>query len=124
MAEGGPNGPTGGPAPTPEVRPRGSSRAFLIYNGLRLGLLAAALGLGWLAGLRGVVLLIVGLAVSGVASWFLLTRQRIAMGEAVELTVARNRDRLAAMTAAEDEYADSLEAAKSSEDPTSSPTTS
>jgi hypothetical protein len=91
-------------------RPRGASRAFLAYNGLRLGLLALCLGIGWLATLRGVVLLVAALAVSGVLSWFLLRRQREAMGMAVEQTVTRSRlrEQLAARVKAEDEYADSI----------------
>jgi hypothetical protein len=85
-----------------------ASRAFLAYNVLRLGLLAACLGVGWLAGLRSVLLIVVALFVSGVLSWFLLRRQREALGLEVERTVERSRVRLAARTVAEDEYVDAL----------------
>jgi hypothetical protein len=79
-----------------------------VYNLYRLGLLAAALGIGWLVGLRRLVLIVVALAVSGALSWFLLRSQRIAMGMAIEATVERSRvmTRLADRTAAEDAYVD------------------
>jgi hypothetical protein len=87
---------------------RGASRAFLVYNVLRLGLLVACVGLGWLATLRGPLLIVVALAVSGALSWFLLRPQRVAMGMAVEQTVERSRARMS-RTEAEDAYVDSLE---------------
>jgi hypothetical protein len=71
-------------------------------------LLVGCLGIGWLAGLRGVGLIVASLLVSGVLSWFLLRRQRIGMGVAVEQTVARSRARLAERTAREDAYVDAL----------------
>jgi Protein of unknown function (DUF4229) len=79
-----------------------------VYNLYRLGLLAAALGIGWLVGLRGLVLIVAALAVSGALSWFLLRSQRIEMGRAIEATVERSRvmTRLADRTAAEDAYVD------------------
>jgi hypothetical protein len=87
---------------------RGASRSFIVYNLYRLGLLAACLGIGWLARLRGLILIVVALAVSGALSWFLLRSQRIAMGMAIEATVERSRvmTRLADRTAAEDAYVD------------------
>jgi hypothetical protein len=83
----------------------------LVYNLWRLGLLVVCLGLGWLAGLRGAALIVAALLVSGLLSWFLLQRQRVAMGMAVERTVERGRVRMAARTAAEDAYADAVAAA-------------
>jgi hypothetical protein len=74
----------------------------LTYNLLRLGLLVACLGLGWLAGLRSFLLIVVALLVSGVLSWFWLRPQREAMGRAVEQSVERSRHRIAARAAAED----------------------
>jgi Protein of unknown function (DUF4229) len=93
--------------------PRSASRAVLIYNVYRLALLAVCLGIGWLATLRGVVLIVAALAVSGVLSWFLLRRQRMAMGMAVERTVERSRvrARIAQRTADEDAYVDTVIAA-------------
>jgi hypothetical protein len=87
---------------------RGASRAVLIYNVWRLGLLAVCLGIGWLIGLPTLPLIVTALLVSGVLSWFLLRRQRMAMGEAVERTVARGQARMAARAAAEDGYVDSV----------------
>lgn len=93
--------PLGNQAPSP-------ARALLSYNLLRLVLLAACLGVGYLAGLRGLLLIIAALLVSGVLSWFLLARQRVSMGVAIERSVERGRARMAARTAAEDAYADEL----------------
>jgi Protein of unknown function (DUF4229) len=102
-------------------RPRGASRAFLSYNLMRLGLLLAALGVGWLASLRGLVLLVSALAVSGLLSWFLLGRQRVAFGMAVEQSVTRSRlrDQLTARVVAEDAYAEAVHAAAKGEEPPS-----
>jgi Protein of unknown function (DUF4229) len=112
-----PNGTTsgvrrnlGGVARSGSESGRTASQAVLIYNVCRLGLLGLCLGLGWLATLRGVLLIVVALAVSGAISWFALRPQRIAMGLAVERTVERSRvhSKLAERTAAEDAYVDSL----------------
>jgi hypothetical protein len=90
----------------------GAGRAVLTYNVYRLGLLAVCLGIGWLIGLPALVLIVSALFVSGVLSWFLLRRQREAMGVAVEATVARGQAKMAARTAAEDGYVDAVEAAQ------------
>jgi Protein of unknown function (DUF4229) len=94
-------------ATPPPDRPR-DGRAVAVYNLWRLGLLAGCLALGWVAGLRGALLLFVALLVSGVLSWFLLARQRVAMGTAVEHAVDRTRRRLRARAQAEDAYVDRL----------------
>jgi hypothetical protein len=94
--------------PPIEDRSTGSARALLSYNLLRAALLAGCLGIGWLAGLRGLWLIIVALLASGVLSFFLLAGQRVRMGIAIEQSVVRGRARMAARTAAEDEYADEL----------------
>jgi uncharacterized protein DUF4229 len=90
------------------------SRAVLTYNVYRLGLLLACLGIGWLIGLPFLALVVGALFVSGVLSWFLLRRQREAMGLAVERTVARGQARMAARASAEDGYVDSVLAAQES----------
>jgi Protein of unknown function (DUF4229) len=87
---------------------RPATRAFLTYNVARLGLLAVCLGLGALAGLRGLLLVAAALVVSGILSWFLLARQRIALGAAVEQAVARGRAKVTERTAAEDAYVDRM----------------
>lgn len=96
------------PASRPVTAPASPSKALLAYNALRALLLVVCIGLAYLAGLRGLLMIVVGLAVSGLLSWFLLARQRIGMGLAVEQAVARGRGKMAARTSAEDEYADSL----------------
>jgi hypothetical protein len=87
-----------------------ASKALLAYNGWRLLLLVACLAIGDLAGLHGFPLIVVALLSSGVLSWFLLKRQRINMGMAVESQVERGRSKLAERTAREDAYADALAA--------------
>ncbi|HVW81991.1 MAG TPA: DUF4229 domain-containing protein [Mycobacteriales bacterium] len=87
------------------------ARAVLVYNLLRLGLLAACLVIGYFAGLRGLYLIAAALLVSGVLSWFLLAKQRLNMAAAIERTVERGRTKLAERTAAEDEYADQVHSA-------------
>jgi hypothetical protein len=93
---------------------RSASRAVLVYNLCRLGLLAVCLGFGWLAGLRGLALIVVALLASGLLSWFLLGQQRTQMGQAVERAVARGQARMGARTAAEDAYVDNVLASSSS----------
>lgn len=99
----------------------GAARALLIYNALRLALLAACVGLGYVAGLRGFALIIAALIVSGILSWFALAPQRIRAAMAVEQAVetpagakvvspaVRLRDRVRARRAAEDAYAEELQ---------------
>jgi uncharacterized membrane protein YraQ (UPF0718 family) len=88
-----------------ETRETSANRAVLVYNVLRLALFAVCFGVGWFAGLRPVIaVLVLALLVSGVLSWFLLRRQREAMGHAVERTVERSRLRMAERAAAEDDY--------------------
>jgi hypothetical protein len=99
----------------------------LRYNLARLALLAGCLGVGALAGLRSIALIVVALLVSGVLSYFLLAKWRIEMAAAIETTVTRTRSRLAARTAAEDAYVDALldansdGARQSAAEPTSRP---
>lgn len=85
-------------------------RAVVSYNLARLGLFVGCAVLGYLAGLRGLGLLAGALIVSGLLSWFLLTRQRTAMAEVVGDAIGRGRGRLAERTAAEDAYADAARA--------------
>ena len=104
---------------------RSASRAVLVYNLCRLGLLVVCLGLGWLAGIRNwLVLIVAALLVSGLLSWFLLRRQRTQMGQAVERAVARGQARMGARTAAEDAYVDSVLASSSSPAAENGPSTS
>jgi Protein of unknown function (DUF4229) len=88
--------------------PGSTARAVFAYNAARFGLFVGCAVLGYVAGLRGVLLIAAALLVSGLLSWFLLARQRMAMGEAVGAAVTRGRSRLAARTAAEDAYAEQV----------------
>ena len=92
----------------PLDRPR-DGRAVAVYTVARAGLLVLCLVLGWVAGLTGPFLVIVALLVSGVLSWFLLGRQRTAMGGAIERRLERAKVRANRRAAAEDAYVDSLQ---------------
>ena len=83
-----------------------SARAVMTYNLARIGLFVGCAVLGYVAGLRGVPLLIAALVVSGILSWFLLARQRMAMAEVVADAAARGRTRLGRRAAEEDAYVD------------------
>jgi Protein of unknown function (DUF4229) len=89
---------------------RSASTALLAYNAWRLLLLVGCLAIGYALRLPGLWLVVSALIVSGILSLFLLKRQRIAMGMAVESQVERGRRRLAQKTAEEDAYADALAA--------------
>jgi hypothetical protein len=107
----------------PGAKP-GTARALLVYNAARLLLLAACLGLGYVAGLRGFALIIAALLVSGLLSWFVLAPQRIRAAMAVEQAVAtpagdkvvgpirRRRQAMRDRVAAEDAYAEALQRAQ------------
>lgn len=90
------------------VVPRSAARSVVGYNLGRLVLFVVCVLLGYLAGLRSIWLLIVALLVSGVLSYFLLARQRIAMAEVMTDAVARGKARAARRTAEEDAYVDSM----------------
>jgi len=92
--------------PTEQSPGRESGRAIVVYTAARAGLLLVCFVLGWVAGLSGPLLIIAALLVSGLLSWFLLSRQRIAMGSAVEGRVNRMRERIDKRAAAEDAYVD------------------
>jgi hypothetical protein len=100
---------------SPQSPGRRDGRAIVIYTAARAGLLLACLALGRLSGLTGPFLLIVALLVSGSVSWFVLRRQRMAMGGVVERRVNRIRDRIDQRAAAEDAYVDALSGAPSQE---------
>jgi len=88
---------------------RRDGRAVAVYTAARVGLFVLCAVLGWVAGLSGPLLLIAALLVSGVLSWFLLGRQRVAMGNVVERRVGRMRARIDARAAAEDAYVDAVQ---------------
>lgn len=78
----------------------------LIYTLARLGLLAIFIGLGYLVGLRGYILIIVGFLVSAVASLFLLDGLRDKVSVGVFNTKQKLDQRIESAIAAEDAWID------------------
>lgn len=77
-------------------------RATLSYTLLRLVLFVVAFGLLYAAGAHSLLLLALAILISGIASYFLLSSQRIAMSSAISRRVTDFRRRLDAGTRAED----------------------
>lgn len=88
---------------------------MLSYSAARVGLFAVCGVLAWVAGLTGIAWLAVALLTSGVLSWFLLQRQRLAMGAAVERAVENVRTRVDRSAAAEDGYVDAMPPSRTSD---------
>jgi hypothetical protein len=82
--------------------------AFAVYTASRLGLFAVLFLLFYLAGLRGLVVLLLPLLLSGAASYFLLARQRDAFATALAARATKRTPRVSARTAREDAIADAL----------------
>jgi hypothetical protein len=78
-------------------------RATLAYTTARILLFVAAVGLLYLAGARGIVLLALALVASGAASYVLLSRQRDAMAGSLTSRFTSFRSRLDAGAKAEDD---------------------
>mgnify|MGYP000438005319 CR=1 FL=1 len=74
----------------------------LIYTLSRLGLLTLCLALGYLASLRGVILLVAAFLGSGLLSFVLLTKQRTAMGERIGGALSAVNEKIEANTRKED----------------------
>jgi hypothetical protein len=74
----------------------------LIYTLSRLGLLGLCLGLGYLASLRGIILLLAAFLGSGLLSFVLLTKQRTAMGEKLGGAFSAVNEKIEANTRKED----------------------
>jgi hypothetical protein len=78
-------------------------RATLAYSTARLLLFAVTLGLLYLVGARGLLLVGLALAISGIISLVLLSPQRDAMSGAITSKISRFRQRLDEGTRAEDD---------------------
>lgn len=76
--------------------------AILIYTGLRLLLLVAVIGLFHSLGMRGILLLVSGFAVSAVLSYFLLSAPRDAMAQKMSGFFGRLNSRIDTATQGED----------------------
>jgi Zn-dependent protease with chaperone function len=77
-------------------------RATLSYTVLRLAIFAIALGLLYLAGARGILLLAVAALVSAIASYVVLARKREAMAGSISQRITNVRERLDEGAKAED----------------------
>ncbi|MFL6055521.1 MAG: DUF4229 domain-containing protein [Actinoallomurus sp.] len=77
-------------------------RSVLIYTLARLALFGATVGVLFLTGARGFLLLALSILISGVISFVLLSRQRDAVSRSVTQRAARMRENLAAGAAHED----------------------
>ncbi len=98
------------PPPDDVPRPsRSGRRAFATYSLLRLALFLAAAILLWLVHVKGALLVVLALVISGLASYVMLAPQRAAMSVYVSTAAQRRRARSAARIAREDAYADQLE---------------
>jgi membrane protein implicated in regulation of membrane protease activity len=77
-------------------------RATLFYTALRLGLFAVALGLLYLVGARGILLLGVAAVISAIVSYLFLARYREAMACSISQRITNARANLDEGTRAED----------------------
>ncbi len=82
--------------------------AFLRYTALRALIFVIVAALLWIVGLRGFVLLLFALLVSGVVSLFVLNRSRDELSAALVNRQQRIKQRLAERTAAEDAWNDEM----------------
>jgi cyanate permease len=78
-------------------------RATLAYTSARILLLVVVLGVLYLVGARGLLLVALGLVVSGIFSLVLLSRQRDAMSGAITSRLSGFRQRLDEGARREDE---------------------
>ena len=69
-------------------------RATLAYTAVRFVLFAVAVGLIYLAGARGLLLIALALLVSGAASYVLLSRMRDSMASSINRRIESVRSRL------------------------------
>jgi hypothetical protein len=92
-------------APAPR---RGPGRALLVYTGARFGLFFVCLAVFYVAGFGLLWSMVLAAVVSGVAGYFLLQRQRLALSTEVASKVDASRERAAARAAREDAIADEI----------------
>ena len=69
-------------------------RATLVYTAVRFVLFAVAVGLIYLAGARGLLLIALALLVSGAASYVLLSRMRDTMAGSISRRIESVRSRI------------------------------
>ncbi len=78
-------------------------RAMFTYSSARILLFAIALGLLYLVGARGLLLVGLALAISGIVSFVLLSRLRDVMSGSITSRIGRFRERLDEGSRAEDD---------------------
>ena len=78
-------------------------RATLVYTAVRFLLFAVAVGLIYLAGARGLLLIALALLVSGAASYVLLSRMRDSMATSINRRIESVRSRIDQGTRVEDD---------------------
>ncbi len=78
-------------------------RATFAYSFARILLFAGALGLLYLVGARGLLLVGLALVISGIISFVVLSRQRDAMSGAISARIGSFRERLDEGSRAEDD---------------------
>ena len=69
---------------------------IFIYTFLRILILASFLGIGYLVGLRGILLLLVGFLASGIVSLFVLSKTRDQLSTSIFSGIQRVNKRIAA----------------------------
>ena len=79
---------------------------IFIYTFLRILILASLLGVGYLVGLRGVLLLMVGFLASGIVSLFVLSKTRDQLSTSIFSGFQRVNKRIAAAAEKEDKIID------------------
>ena len=87
----------------------------LVYTASRLAVFVVVAAVLALLGMRGILLLLVAVLVSGLLSFVLLSRQRDAMSQAVVRRSASVRQRMREATEAEDAADDAARAAEPTE---------
>lgn len=81
-------------------------RTFWVYTGARFLILVAAGGLLWLAGARGVLLIVLAFLVSMLVSYWALAGMRERLAAGVQARAERINERIEAANRAEDGGAD------------------
>jgi len=77
--------------------------ATFVYTASRILLFAVVLGLLYVVGARGLLLIGLAVLISGIVSFIVLSRQRDAMSGAITSRITNFRDRLDEGTRAEDD---------------------
>jgi uncharacterized oligopeptide transporter (OPT) family protein len=81
-------------------------KSMFNYTFLRILILASFLGVGYLVGLRGVLLLLVGFLTSGIVSLFVLSKTRDQLSTSIFSGFQRINKRIAAAADKEDKIID------------------